>query len=301
MNGVLAAGTYRCRDVSAAVSAAVDAGVEWIDIDTAPNYVQGKAEVSLRPVLDRHPRIGISTKVGFVPATDRQAAISAGALLGSQGDQGHCLSRPYIAWQLALSRARLGRVPELVFVHNPEHGAVDRGEVLQSLTSAFEEMESAAHAGLIRGYGVATWTGLSSGLFTVSDLVSLARRVGGRRHHLHAVQTPVSLVRLGVVAAGLEGAGPLYQAREAGLHVFASAPLGGGDVLGAMTAELVRFVDPSATPAQAALLVALSAPAVSRVLLSASTPAHWADALGAAAREPLSPEHLRKVIDVLGT
>ncbi|MCP9990822.1 cupin domain-containing protein [Streptomyces albogriseolus] len=47
--------------------------------------------------------------------------------------------------------------------------------------------------------------------------------------------------------------------------------------------------------------VALSAPGVSQVLLSASTAAHWADARGAAAREPLSPDRLRKVIDVLGT
>ncbi|KDQ68179.1 aldo/keto reductase [Streptomyces sp. NTK 937] len=299
MSGALALGTYRCRDVSTAVSAAVAAGVEWID--TAPNYAQGVAETPLRPVLDRHPQVGISTKVGFVPAADRQAAISAGVLPGGRSERDHCLSRPYIAWQLALSHARLGRAPELVFAHNPEHGTGSRDEVLQSLASAFEEMESMADAGTIRGYGVATWTGLSSGLFTVSDLVSLAQRVGGPHHHFHAVQMPVSLVHLGPVAAALEGAGPLHQAREAGLDVFASAPLDGGALPGLMTPDLVRLIDPSATPVQAALLVVLSAPGMSRVLLSASSPAHWADAWGAVARERLSPEHLRKVIDVLGT
>ncbi|MFD8112228.1 aldo/keto reductase [Streptomyces microflavus] len=299
MSGILAAGTHRCNNVSAAVSAAVDAGVKWID--TAPNYARGMAEAPLRAVLVRHPSVGVSTKVGFVPVADRRAAINARVLFGEQSRRGHCLSRQYIAWQVDLSHARLGRAPDLVFVHNPENGASTREEVLRALTSAFEEMETAANTGLIHGYGVATWTGLSSGMFTVSDLVSLAQRVGGWRHHFHAVQTPLSLVHLGLVAETLRGGGPLQQAREAGIRVFTSAPLCGGDLLGMMTPELVHFIDPSATPAQAALRVALSAPGVSRVLLSASTPAHWADAVGAAAREPLPLEHLRRIIDVLGT
>lgn len=299
MSGVLAAGTHRCHNVSTAVSAAVDAGVKWVD--TAPNYARGMAEAPLRVVLDRHPSVGVSTKVGFVPVSDRRAAISAGVLFGEQARRGHCLSRPYIAWQVDLSHARLGRAPDLVFVHNPENAATTRNEVLLALTSTFEEMETAADAGLIHGYGVATWTGFSSGLFTITDLVRLAQRVGGWRHHFHAVQTPVSLVHLGLVAEALRGSGPLHQARETGIRVFTSAPLGGGGLLEMMTPELVHFIDPSATPAQAALRVALSAPGVSHVLLSASTPAHWAEALGAATREPLPPEHLRRVIDVLGT
>ncbi|WP_097917031.1 aldo/keto reductase [Streptomyces sp. b84] len=299
MSGVLAAGTHRCDNVNAAVSAAVAAGVKWVD--TAPNYARGMAEAPLRVVLDRHPTVGVSTKVGFVPVSDRRAAIRAGVLCGEQSRRGHCLSRPYIAWQVDLSHARLGRAPDLVFVHNPENGVSTRDEVLRSLTSAFEEMEAAADAGLIHGYGVATWTGLSSGLFTVSDLVSMAQRVGGWRHHFHALQTPVSLVHLGPVAETLSGSGPLHQARETGIRVFTSAPLGGGALLEMMTPELVRFIDPSATRAQAALRVVLSAPGVSHVLLSASTSAHWADALGAAAREPLPLEHLRRVVDVLGT
>ncbi|RST20624.1 aldo/keto reductase [Streptomyces sp. WAC04770] len=298
MNEVLGAGTHRCHDVGAAVSAAVRAGVKWID--TAPNYARGTAEAPLRAVLDRHPGIGVSTKVGFVPASDRRAAISAGVLSGEQSRRGHCLRRPYVAWQIDLSHARLGRAPDLVFVHNPENGASTRDEVLSLLTSAFEELETAADAGLIQGYGVATWAGLSGGPFTISDLVTLAQRVGGWRHRFHAVQTPVSLIHLSPVAKALTGSGPLHQARETGIRVFTSAPLGGGDLPRLMTPELVRLIDPSATPAQAALRVALSAPGVSHVLLSASTPAHWADAMRSAAQEPLPSEHLRRIIDVLG-
>ncbi|MFC7892439.1 aldo/keto reductase [Streptomyces sp. NPDC057381] len=298
MSAQLAAGTYRCRDVSQSGIAAVDAGVTWID--TAPNYAAGSAEAQLRPVLDGHPRVRVSTKVGFVPGSDRVAARDAG-VLPLDSDQNHCLSRPYIAWQLARSHTRLGRLPDLVFLHNPEHGRTHRTDVAQRLTAAFEELESAAYADKIGGYGVATWAGLSSGAFTIPELMALAEAVGGPSHHFRAVQFPVSLIHLAVVADALDWHGALADARGAELDVFASAPLGGGALVAAMTDELVRLIDCSASPAQAALLVALSAPGVSRVLLSASTPAHWADAQGAEAREPLSPVRLRRVIDAIGT
>ncbi|MFF0365070.1 aldo/keto reductase [Streptomyces sp. NA02536] len=298
MTAQLAAGTYRCRDVPRSVAAAVNAGVTWVD--TAPNYASGTAEASMRPVIDACPRVRVSTKVGFVPDSDRHAARADGGLPHGH-DQDHCLARPYIAWQLARSRARLGRVPDLVFVHNPECGRTGRADTLRTLTEAFEELESMADAGSVGGYGVATWAGLSSGMLTISELMTLAETVGGPRHHFRAVQFPVSLIQLAVVANALDGRGALVEAQEAGLDVFASAPLGGGELLGAMTEELVRVIDPAVSAAQAALLVALSAPGVSHVLLSASTPAHWADALGAGARESLSPDRLRKVIDVIGT
>ncbi|CAL9310914.1 hypothetical protein SUDANB148_04719 [Streptomyces sp. SudanB148_2056] len=298
MSAQLAAGTYRCRDVAQSVAAALSAGVTWVD--TAPNYAFDTAESSLRPLLGACPHGRVSTKVGFVPDSDRRAARAAG-VLPYDHNRGHCLTRPYIAWQVARSRARLARVPDLVFVHNPEHGRPDRTGLLRMLTEAFEELEGVADAGEIGGYGVATWVGLSNGMFTVPELTALAKSVGGPHHHFRAVQFPVSLVHLAVVADALEGRGSLAEAHETGLDVFASAPLGGGELPGAMTEELVRSIDAAASPAQAALLVALSAPGVSQVLLSASTPAHWADARGAAAREPLSPDRLRRVIDVLGT
>lgn len=169
------------------------------------------------------------------------------------------------------------------------------------LTDVFEELENAAADGRIGGYGVATWAGLTSGMFTVSELTALAKTVGGSSHHFRAVQLPVSLVHLTAIVDVLDGRGPLDEARRAGIDVFASAPLAGGELVGAMTTELGQLIDPAVSPVQAALLVALSAPGVSQVLLSASSPAHWADALGAAAQEPLPVARLRKVIDVLGT
>lgn len=298
MSAGFAVGTYRCRDVVRSVTTALGMGVTWID--TAANYASGTAEEALRPILAAQPGVRVSTKIGFVPRGDRQAARRAGVLPYDTVPH-HCLTGSYIGWRIARSRASLGRAPDLVFVHNPEHDRTDRADLSRVLTEAFAELEAAAVARRIGGYGVATWTGLSSGAFTIAELMALAKTIGGPTHHLRAVQLPVSLVHLAVVAEALDGRGPLAQAREAGLAVFASAPLGGGEVLGAMTEELTKVVAPGATSAQAALSIALSAPGVSHVLLSASTRAHWSGALGATAFVPLSPSRLRKVIDVVGT
>jgi hypothetical protein len=56
---------------------------------------------------------------------------------------------------------------------------------------------------------------------------------------------------------------------------------------------------PPAGIAQACLLAVASCPGVSRVLLSASTPAHWDTARTALNEPPLPAETLRKALDVL--
>ncbi|QMV22051.1 hypothetical protein GQS52_09950 [Streptomyces sp. SCUT-3] len=51
--------------------------------------------------------------------------------------------------------------------------------------------------------------------------------------------------------------------------------------------------------AQTCLLAAASCPGVNKVLLSATDPAHWGQALDALAHGPVPPSHLRKALDVL--
>ncbi|GAB7180194.1 aldo/keto reductase [Kitasatospora sp. Ki12] len=148
---------------------------------------------------------------------------------------------------------------------------------------------------------MATWDGFSSGLFDVPTLLELATKAGGPNHHLGAVQLPVSLVRLSPVAQALDGHGPLADALAAGLEVFASAPLDGGEVPGLVTPELSELITPGRAPADAALAVVASIPGVKRVLLSTGDPEHWTRAAEVVGRPPLSPEVLRRVVDVLGT
>ncbi|MFD7451208.1 aldo/keto reductase [Kitasatospora sp. NPDC059827] len=298
MTAQLGLGTYRCLDVAEAALMAASRGADWVD--TAPNYAGGQAETSLAPVLAAHRDLRVSTKVGFIPAGAGHIGVRAGALIAADAERGYCLAPNYVAWQLARSRRMLGRVPDLVFVHNPEHGCPD-GEITGRLYKAFLTLEEACSQQVISTYGVATWRGFSSRLFDVPTLIELAAKAGGPNHHLRAIQLPVSLVHLVPVAQALGGHGPLADALNAGLEVFASAPLHGGEIPDLVTPELSELITPGKTPTETALAVVASAPGVKRVLLSTGNAEHWGQAAGAVGRPPLSPDVLRRVVDVLGT
>ncbi|MEZ0088977.1 aldo/keto reductase [Streptacidiphilus sp. EB129] len=298
MTARLGLGTYRCLDVAEAALIAASCGADWVD--TAPNYENGRAETSLAPVLAVYPHLQVSTKVGFVAPSARRIGVRAGALSPDDAARGHCLTPDYIAWQVARSKRMLGRTPDLVFLHNPEHGCRER-EIADRIYTAVLALEEACSQQIIKAYGVATWRGFSSELFDVATLLEQATKAGGSQHHLRAVQLPVSLVHLAPVAQALDGHGVLAEALEAGLEVLASAPLHGGEVPGMVTRELSDLISPGSTPAQAALIVTASAPGVKRVLLSTGNPEHWRQAADAVARPSLSLDGLQRITDVLGT
>ncbi|WP_369185347.1 aldo/keto reductase [Streptomyces sp. Y1] len=298
MTTQLGLGTYRCHDVAEAALMAASRGADWVD--TAPNYAGGQAETSLAVILAAYPELRVSTKVGFIPTSARHIAVRAGALSAADAERGHCLAPDYIAWQLARTKLMLGRVPDLVFVHNPEHVCPD-AEITGRLYNAFLALEEACSQQIISAYGVATWQGFSSGLFDVPTLIELATKAGGPNHHLRAIQLPVSLVHLAPVAQALDGRGPLADALTGGLEVFASAPLHGGEIPGMVTPELSELIAPGKTAAETSLAVVASAPGVRRVLLSTGNPEHWMRAAGIVGQPSLSPDLLRRVVDVLGT
>ncbi|PZT72443.1 MULTISPECIES: aldo/keto reductase [unclassified Streptomyces] len=296
----LGLGTYRIRPSAlsdAAVRAACDPATAWID--TAPNYLGGTAQTLLARALARHP-VPVATKVGYLTHQAAKDAESDGAITSEDAKRGHCLSAPYIHWQCARNRAELGRDRlDLVFTHNPEQAGDDPYEALHD---AFTALEAEGAAGTLTAYGVAAWDGFDTGTLSIPALHQLAIEAAGTdRHHLRAVQLPVSLVNATALAQALEGDGPIAQAAGLGWQVYASAPLFGGELPHLATRELTALLNPELTIAQACLLAAASCPGVTRILLSTSTPAHWTEAQ-AALRSPAIPvPTLRKVLDVLAT
>lgn len=298
MTAALSLGTYRVRAVSQAARTALAAGSPWVD--TAPNYAHGRAHEELRPVLGEYPSVRVATKTGFLTEEQGRTALTEGVLTREEMASRHSLEPGFVRWQTERSLRALGRV-DLVFVHNPEHHGhgLDRAALHWRVREAFTALEEFAHAGRIGGYGVATWTGLTSEAFTVPELLALARQAAGSaEHHLTGLQMPVSLIVDDLIRQALDGGGPLVQAKDAGLITFGSAPLHGGELLDAMTPELVNFIRPGLSAAAAALLAAGSCPGLDVVLTSASTREHWDDAAKALAA-PLTAEELRRVTDEL--
>ncbi|UGQ14859.1 aldo/keto reductase [Yinghuangia sp. ASG 101] len=302
MSTALALGTYRCRDAAASAALAVATGTQWID--TAPNYGNGAVQPTLAPILTAHPEVGVSTKVGFLTDQTAQDALDQGVLTPWDTVHDHSLDPRYIEWQVRRSRSELGRTClDTVFVHNPERACgEDRNELHRALRRAFAALEHQAALGNIDGYGVATWSGFADGVFTVDELIRLAFQAsGGCIPRLTSIQLPVSLVNLAPLQAALAGEGPITDAHRAGLEVLASAPLHGGELDNLATDELAAYIRPGLSRAAACLHTVASCPGVTRVLLSASTPAHWHEAVHAVGLAPLDTTHLREITDVLAT
>ncbi|MEU6379557.1 hypothetical protein [Streptomyces sp. NPDC046909] len=205
------------------------------------------------------------------------------------------------ATQTDRNRAELGRAHlDAIFVHNPEHTTLPPDALHVVLREAFAVLEAEAAAGHIGAYGIATWHGFIEHLFTVEILDRLATEAAGSAaHHLRVIQLPVSLVLDIALAQALDHDGPIAEAAAHGWSVHASAPLHGGELPGLATPELAALLRSGLSTAQACLLAAASCPGVSKVLLSASTAAHWDAARAALAEPPIPADALRKVLDVL--
>ncbi|NVI89233.1 aldo/keto reductase [Actinomadura sp. BRA 177] len=297
---VLGLGTYRCRDVTAAARAAIAAGVTVID--TAPVYAEGNAHDQLAALLPDHPDVRISTKAGHMTRHQARAAQRAGLITPKEAARCHSIAPAYLRHRITANITEIGRDRlDLLYLHNPEHDAHgDRERLLEQIIQAFTTFEETAQRGDIAGYGIATWSGFTSGAFTVQDLITAAQRAAGStRTHLQAIQLPVSLIELTSFAEALHGAGPIAQAAGAGLEVWASAPLNGGELADLVTPDLAEFIDPGSSNAAAALSVVASTPGLTGALLSASTTAHWQEASRAFRRPAITLTHLQDICRVL--
>ncbi|MEW2400313.1 aldo/keto reductase [Streptomyces sp. NPDC046862] len=297
----LALGTYRCRAIPEAAVRAAASGAQWID--TAPNYATGQAQTLLAPALAAHPALRIATKVGYFTAATGADAVNAGVLTEDQTATGHSLAPQYVRWQTGRNREQLGRDRlDLLLLHNPERAhSGDRPALHRAIREAFVVLEEAVTAGQVAGYGIATWAGLEVEAFTVGELLALATEAAGGRHHLVAVQLPVSLVMMTPITQALHGRGPLPAATGAGLRVMASAPLHGGELPGIVDQELADLIRPGLTPAQACVLAVASCPGVTDVLIAASGTPHWSEAADAVAQPSLTAAKLREITGVLAS
>ncbi|MER8226095.1 aldo/keto reductase [Streptomyces sp. NPDC094143] len=207
MTAELALGTYRCQAIPEAAVRAAASGVDR----HRPQLRRRPCQDLLAPALAAHPALRIATKAGYFTAATGADAVNAGVLTEDQAVVGHSLAPDYVRWQMGRNREQLGRERlDLVLLHNPERAHPgDRLALHRAMREAFVVLEKAVAAGHVAGYGTATWAGLEEEAFTVGELLTLAAEAAGGRHHLVAVQLPVSLVMMAPIVQALDGRGPL--------------------------------------------------------------------------------------------
>ncbi len=319
----LGIGTYlgECDDAddasyALAIRAALERGVNVID--SSINYrcqrsertVGNAVRAAIGDGVVKRDEVIICTKGGYVPldaAAPRtrddylaylQRTFVDPGIVASEDvvGGGHSLSPTFIAHQIKASQANLGvRTIDVYYLHNPEQqlDSVQPARLRTILRRAFTLLEERVETGDIGCYGCATWNGLRTppdarGHLDLSELVGIARDVGGDDHHFRVVQLPINLamseaIRVATQRLGGRRVVPLLQATaELGISVVASATL----MQSRLTSELpvaVRDSFPSlATDAQRALAFVRSLPGVTCALVGMRTLSHVEENVAAA-------------------
>lgn len=238
-------------------------------VDTAIIYRDEQSERLVGTAIREHIEEGhgrrddlvVCTKGGYiVPHDDSRDVVEM-----------HSIAPAFLADQLRRSLRNLGLTTiDVYYIHNPEVQlrAVRGRRFLTRMRRAFECLEAAVARGAIRYYGTATWGGYIDGMMSLPDLAAVAREVAGDAHHFRFIQLPFSLETQEALDTGV-----LKDARELGMTVIASAPLGQGSLTGDLAS---------------ALQFARSAPGIAAALVGMSSSRHVEETLAVAARPPLT-------------
>lgn len=251
-------GLHRSRPERRLLTGALDLGVTALD--TSTNYLNFRShQVLARTVGDLLPKFTVSTKVGYFPGTD-----------GAK----HSLDPTRLNSAVEEAAKNLGREPDLVFLHNPEHSlrkAVPHHKDL--LAAACFALDDAKEKGLCGAWGVASWDPLP-----VLSLVDLTMP-----------RPSVLMVRAGLLvgARTLVAAETLINAWKLGYdEVWGMSPFGGST-----SASVWDRLDPRLflqdggrlSRVQAAFRVAYHLPRVGSIAVGTDEPTHLAELVGALA------------------
>jgi aryl-alcohol dehydrogenase-like predicted oxidoreductase len=313
---------------TAAVIASVEGGVNVID--TAINYRFQRSERAVGAALQQLVSNGFSreefvlcTKAGFLTPDGEMPAdpnvyfkrefldrrtfgvedIAAGC---------HCMAPRYLENQLERSRRNLGiECVDVFYLHNPETQLteVPPAEFHKRIEAAFKFLESAAAAGKIGAYGMATWNAFredpnAEGFLPLEGMADIAREIAGEDHHFRYVQLPFNLAMPEALTRPNQVVGgramPMVQAARAlGITLLTSAAL----LQGQLTKNLPPFIGSALnlnTDSALALQFARSVPGLTTSLVGMSKLEHVQANLALVGVEPAPREQFLKLFEAKG-
>jgi len=318
-------GTYlgECDDeedksYTTAVRAALERGINVID--SSINYRCQRSEravgTALREAIAagvvKRDEVVICTKGGYIPLDSaapptredylaylQRTFVDAGIVSAEDVvGGGHSLSPSFLAHQISASQTNLGvRTLDVYYLHNPEQqlDSVQPARFRTILRRAFALLEERVASGDVGCYGCATWNGLRTppdarGHLDLSELVGIARDIGGDDHHFRVIQVPVNLAMSEAVRTPTQRLGnrrvvPLLQATaELGISVIASATLMQSRLTSGLPAPVRDSFPALTTDAQRAIAFVRSLPGVNCALVGMRTVNHVDENVAAAKR-----------------
>lgn len=241
---------------SSAIKMALRRGINLID--TAINYRYQISEREIAEALGvmfaegeiKRDEVIIASKGGFIPLDFPFPENPYGWIQRNIVDAGlaakeeiiidqHCMTPAFLRWSCEQSLRNMEiETIDIYYLHNPETqlGYVDQETFYERIAAAFKEFEALRAEGKIVSYGVAAWNGFlyesdHTEYLSLSKMVEIAYRVGGKDHGFKYIQSPFNLAKphaYGYVNQQCED-GKYYPLMHAcasyGLTCIASSPL----------------------------------------------------------------------------
>lgn len=317
------------QQTDAAYTAAVERAIELgcNVIDTASNYRFQRSERAIGAALEHvfaseiaaRDEIVIATKGGYVPFDGayprdteryiRETFVDTGIAHADEIVDGHCLTPNFLRAQIEQSRRNLGLdCIDIYYLHNPESQLefITRNVFRDRLRAAFIMLEDAAELGSIRFYGTATWNGYrypagATEYLALEDILSIAREIGGIRHHCRFIQLPYNLAMLEAITARNqrvtdEMMSILEAAELSGVTVMCSASLLQARLLNQLPDGMRRGFGDLTTDTQRCLQFARSTPGIAVALAGSSRIQHVEENMATARVAPLTLQQIRSLL-----
>jgi aryl-alcohol dehydrogenase-like predicted oxidoreductase len=290
------------QSYAASVAAAVESGINVID--AAINYRFQRSERSIGAAVKYLAKQGfqrdelvLCTKGGYLTPDGAMPPdpndyfyreyIQPGVFAPNDIVGGsHCMTPRFLENQLGRSLWNLGvECVDVYYLHNPESqlGEIPRPDFLERVRDAFVYLESAADAGKIQFYGMATWNGFrqearARDAMQLPEIAQIASDIAGDKHRFRFVQLPFNLAMTEALTLGSQSIGGgqktvMEAAEELGITLVASASLLQGQVargLPPFVAEALGLED----DAQRSLQFVRSSPGITTALVGMSNVEH---------------------------
>ncbi|MGH7770721.1 MAG: aldo/keto reductase [Candidatus Binatia bacterium] len=295
-------------------------------IDSAINYRFQRSERSVGAALKKlatkgigRSEIVVATKGGFFPFDSsppkdirsyfNETFVKPGIANFSDVAAGcHCMTPSYLLNQLDCSLKNLDvECIDIYYVHNPETQLAEasRDEFNNRLRKAFEALEGAASAGKIRLYGTATWNGYrndpgAKDYLSLAEVVEIAKKAGGEKHHFGAVQLPLNLAMPEALTKRNqeidgEKLSTLEAAQRLGITIMCSASILQGQLSHNLPPIVGEVFNGLETDAQRSLQFVRSAPGVAVALGGMNQLSHVEENLKVAQIPPVTWERYAKI------
>lgn len=209
--------------------------------DSSSNYLEGDSEIVLGKAIaelkkeEKQSPFLVATKAGYIQGQNlknlqsfnRHPSMEITKVTTSHW---HSIDPQFLDSEINASTCRLGFKPlHLFYLHNPEHilHAQTEESFLKKIEHAFEYLEQQVKNKRLQFYGVSSNSFMEPKYrIPLVELIEIAKKVGGAKHHFRAIQFPLNLIESEAFTHKVhKGLNLIDYAKQEQISTFSNRPL----------------------------------------------------------------------------